>query len=174
MDEGQDERYARAAATFGPALERLARAYEADADRRLDLLQDIHFALWRSFARYDGRCSERTWVYRVAHNVATSHVLTHKRSRKLTTLDEIAARRDPAQADPEAATGDRQALDRLTTLVQALAPPDRQIVVLYLEGLEAAAIGEVCGLSPGAVATKVHRLKAVLVQRFNQGGRRAG
>lgn len=168
----QDERYARIAPAFGAALERLSRAYEADPDRRLDLLQEIHFALWRSFAHFDGRCSERTWVYRVAHNVAASHVRMQRRSRaqNLATLDEVAARPDPAQADPEAEVGDRRALDRLTALVQTLAEPDRQIVVLYLEGLEAAAIGEVCGLSPGAVAVKVHRLKAILVQRFNQGG----
>jgi N-acetylneuraminic acid mutarotase len=35
-----------------------------------DLLQEIHFQLWRSFAHFDHRCSLRTWVYRVAHNVA--------------------------------------------------------------------------------------------------------
>lgn len=172
----QDERYQRATVSFGATLERLSRAYEADADQRLDLLQEIHLALWRSFARYDGRCSERTWVFRVAHNVATSHVLERRRRRPqtLTSLDEIAALGDPAQADPEIEAGDRQALARLTALVQALAPPDRQIVVLYLEGLEAAAIGEVCGLSPGAVATKIHRLKAVIAQRFHQGGPDAG
>ncbi len=171
-ETGQDERYGRAAVAFAAALERLSRAYEADADLRLDLLQDIHFALWRSFAQYDGRCSERTWVYRVAHNVAASHVLKRRRSRSqaLTTLDEIAAHADPRQASPEAEVGARQALDRLTTLVQALAPPDRQVVVLYLEGLDAVAIGEVCGLTPGAVATKIHRLKAVLARRFEQGG----
>src|SRR5687768_11603390 len=89
----QDERYAAAARAFGPALERLARAYEADADQRRDLLQDIHVALWRSLAGFDGRCSERTWVYRVAHNVATTHVLTSRRRRpeRLTTLDDLAA-----------------------------------------------------------------------------------
>jgi RNA polymerase sigma-70 factor (ECF subfamily) len=56
-------------------------------------------------------------------------------------------------------------------LTRALALPDRQILLLYLEGLEAAAIGEVCGLSPGAVAVKVHRLKAALAKRFHQGDR---
>jgi len=168
----QDERYARVAVELGPALERLARAYEADADQRLDLLQDIHLAVWRSFAGYDGRCSERTWVYRVAHNVAISHGQKRRRSRpeRLSTLDELAARGDPGQPDPEAQTADRHALARLTALVRALVPPDRQIVMLYLEGLEAKAIAEVCGLSPGAVATKLHRLKAVLASRFNKGG----
>jgi RNA polymerase sigma-70 factor (ECF subfamily) len=174
--EGQDERYASAASNFRGALERLSRAYEADPDQRLDLLQEIHLALWRSFANYDGRCSERTWVFRVAHNAATSHTLRRRRSqpRKLITLGDLAEHRDRTQADPEAAAGDRQALARLTALIQALAPPDRQVVLLYLEGLGATAIGEICGLTPGAVATKVHRLKAVLAQRFNQGGGHAG
>ena len=44
----QDERYLRAAAEFGPALERLAQGYEADVELRRDLKQEIHVALWRS------------------------------------------------------------------------------------------------------------------------------
>lgn len=81
----QDDLYKEVADTYGAALERLARAYEADAEIRRDLLQDIHIALWRSFAGFDGRCSMGTWVYRVAHNTAASHVLrqrrkSHKRS----------------------------------------------------------------------------------------------
>src|SRR5665213_950341 len=66
----QDELYLRAIVEFGPALARLARAYEQDADQRRDLLQDVNFALWRSFASFAGQCSLRTWVYRVAHNTA--------------------------------------------------------------------------------------------------------
>jgi RNA polymerase sigma-70 factor (ECF subfamily) len=40
----QDDLYEEAAATYGAALGRLARAYEADYDRGRDLLQDIHLA----------------------------------------------------------------------------------------------------------------------------------
>jgi RNA polymerase sigma-70 factor (ECF subfamily) len=172
----QDERYARAVATFAGALERLSRAYEADPNERLDLLQEIHLALWRSFAGFDGRCSEATWIYRVAHNTAASHVLKRGRlrARNLVTLDQLAAYRDPAQPDPEVLTSDRQALDKLTSLIRMLAPPDRQVVLLYLEGLSAANIGDLTGLSPGAVATKVHRLKAVLAQQLKKGGAHVG
>src|SRR5688572_12864925 len=70
---GQEQQYADAAAAFGPALERLARAYKRDPDN--DLLREIHVALWRSLARFDGRCSLLTWVYRVAHNTATLKVI---------------------------------------------------------------------------------------------------
>ena len=169
-EAGQDERYAIAARDFGPAIERLARAYEAQADARGDLIQDIHLALWRSLAVFDGRCSLRTWVYRVAHNTAASHVQKRRRGRveQLASLEELERVADAD--DPEAAVGERRAFDRLMRLVQALQAPDRQVVLLYLEDLDAAAIGEITGLSPGAVATKIHRLKAVLARQFAQGG----
>jgi RNA polymerase sigma-70 factor, ECF subfamily len=79
-EASQDNLYKEAADQYGSVLERLARAYEADAEKRRDLLQDIHFQLWRSFQRFDARCSVRTWVYRVAHNVAASHVIRERRT----------------------------------------------------------------------------------------------
>lgn len=165
-DTGQDAQYRQAAEAFGPALERLARGYERDPHQRRDLVQDIHVALWRSFAAFDGRCSVRTWVYRVAHNTATSHVLRRKRDAAgLVGLDEIPD--PPAADDPEAAAGARQALDRLLALIHGLKPADRQVALLYLEDLDAAAIGEVTGLSAGAVAVRIHRLKAILAARFH-------
>ena len=68
----QDDLYQRAAAEYGPALGRLTCGYEVDPDRRRDLLQEIHLALWRSFEGFDARSSLRTWVYRVAHNTSIS------------------------------------------------------------------------------------------------------
>ena len=164
---GQEQRYLEAAAQFGPALDRLARGYEADPDLRRDLRQEIHVQLWRSLSRFDGRCSLRTWVYRVAHNVAATHVLKRKAKVQLVGLDELENASDGD--DPEATTGERQAIERLQALIQALKPPDSQIMLLYLEGFDAAAIGEVTALSAGAVAVKIHRIKAVLAQRFHEG-----
>jgi len=64
----QDDLYERAAAEYGAALGRLARGHEAEPEKRRELLQEIHIALWRSFEAFEARCSLRTWVYRVAHN----------------------------------------------------------------------------------------------------------
>jgi RNA polymerase sigma-70 factor (ECF subfamily) len=165
-----DELYQDAAATYGAPLERLARAYEADPEIRRDLLQDIHVALWRSFAGFDGRCSIRTWIYRVAHNVGASHVTHQRRTRSqaLVGLEELENLPDANAGQPAA---DRsQALDRLLNLIQRLKPLDRHVILSYLEGLDAASIGEITGLSPGNVATKIHRIKTVLAHRFQQGG----
>ena len=83
-----EELYEEAVASFGPALERLARGYEADPDKRRDLLQEIHVALWRSLSGFDGRCSLRTWVYRVAHKRPVSYV-RRDRSRNSVPVVEI-------------------------------------------------------------------------------------
>ena len=164
--------YREAAAGYGGALDRLASAYEANPEERRDLLQDIHVALWRSFAGFDGRCSLRTWVYRVAHNVATSHVIRQKRKNSaLVTLEAIEAMPDDTHGAgvQEHVHDQRVSLERLMALIHRLKPPDRQLMLLYLEGLDAASIGEVMGVSAGSVATRIHRIKNVLARQFHQG-----
>ncbi len=79
-------------------------------------------------------------------------------------LDAIAA-----DDDPEDAVAQRQALDGSMALVQELPPVDRQVALLYLEDLDAASIGEITGLSSGAVAQKIHRPEALLARRFRGG-----
>src|SRR5262245_49876768 len=103
----QDERYLAAAAVYGPMIERLARGYEADPELRRDLLQEIHTALWRSFAVFEGQCAERSWVFRIAHNTGVTHILTSRRSRKmhLTELDALAEL--PGSDDPESSVAER-------------------------------------------------------------------
>jgi RNA polymerase sigma-70 factor (ECF subfamily) len=168
---GQDDLYQEAAATYGTALERLARAYEADPDKRRDLSQEIHLALWRSFEGYDGRCSLRTWIYRVAHNAATSHIIRQRRAKAqtLVSLEELENLPDHPADGPGA--DQRLALDRLLALIQQLKALDRQVILSYLEGMDAASIGEVTGISPGNVATKIHRIKNILARKFHEGGR---
>lgn len=167
----RDDLYEEAAASYQTALDRLARAYEADPDRRRDLLQEIHVALWRSFQHFEGRCSLKTWVYRIAHNTATSVVIRRKASAPaFVGLDEVER---SLQQDGVLSLDQQEALDRLWALIQKLKPHDKQVILLYLEGMDAVSIGEITGLSPGNVATKIHRIKNLLSRRFHQGERRA-
>jgi len=173
--EIQDELYQKAAREYGAALARMAYAYEADPDLRRDLTQEMHLALWRSLAKFNGRCSLRTWVYRVAHNVATSHVVWQARSKRTTlaflTLEE--AETQAGGEDVEVSTDRNDALDRLFGLIQRLDPLDRQVIMAYLGDLDAESIAEITGLSAENVWSKIHRIKNVLIRRFPRGGRNA-
>jgi RNA polymerase sigma-70 factor (ECF subfamily) len=158
--------YDDAIAEFGPSLARLAAAYEFDRAQQQDLLQEIHLALWRSFAGFRQQCSLRTWVYRVAHNTAATHVRRQKRAggSRLVSLEELDDL--PGASDAERSLDEASVLARLTSLIQCLKPLDRDVMLLYLEGASATAIGEVTGLSAANVAQKVHRTKKVLQRHF--------
>jgi len=129
-------------------------------------------ALWRSFEKFEARCSLRTWVYRIAHNTATSHVIRQRRANarillSLEDIDKISPGEDHTSRAP-----DRIDLERLLELVHQLNPPDREIMLLYLEDLDAQAIGEIMEISAVNVRSKIHRIKAVLARRFHAGGQR--
>lgn len=152
-------------AEYGPALQRLARGTEADEARQQDLVQEILVALWQALPSFEGRSSMRTWVYRVAHNVAASHVVKRQRDRLARAVpieDETLVANAAREAEG------RDAVSRLAALVRALRPADAQVILLYLEGLGHDEIAEVTGLSPGNVAVKVHRIKAALASAFEQ------
>ena len=79
-------------------------------------------------------------------------------------IDDVADARDY-----ERKTDDRLALNHLLALIQQLKAPDRQLIVLYLEGLDAASIAEITGISAGAVRVQIHRIKRILARRFHTG-----
>ncbi len=161
----QDKLYESAIGEFGRALDRLSAGYESNAEKRRDLRQEIHFRLWRSLTAFDGRCSLRTWTFRVAHNTAATWVDQERRSNsKFVTLEELEPTLASGEAEPDL---DRpRALAQLTGLIQKLKPLDRQIMLSYLEELDNASIAEITGLTPAYVAVKIHRIKTILSRRL--------
>lgn len=158
--------FVRALAEFGPAIARIVRANEARTHLRADLQQEIYLELWRSLAIFDGRCSLGTWVYRIALNIAARHVSRQHRltSRELQTLEDIVEPVDPH--DATAVLDDAKRLEMLNVLIGKLKPIDRQVVVLYLDGMDTNQISEVTGLASNHVAVKLHRAKRLLAQLY--------
>lgn len=106
---------------------------------------------WKALPAFRGESTERTWVYSIAHNVALTWQAKERRStRAQLPLSE-------ALDLPHRPTTDRRLL--LYELIARLGPVDREVVVLWLEGLTAAEIGEVAGLTPGAVAVRLSRIR---------------
>jgi RNA polymerase sigma-70 factor (ECF subfamily) len=108
--------YDRAVAEYGQALKRLVQVYEASPDRRPDVLQELHIALWQSLSRFDGRCALGTWVYRVAHNTATSLCLRRRRTAPvLVSIEDldIAGVEIDREGDPQALSRVRGSRERI-------------------------------------------------------------
>ena len=58
----------RLLAAHGAGLHRVARAYAKNPAEAADLAQEIAVAVWRALPGFRGQCSERTFVFRIAHN----------------------------------------------------------------------------------------------------------
>ena len=164
MTRDSDQLYREAGERFAPAIARIALSYEYDAERARDLEQDIHCAVWQSLARFDNRCSLKTWVYRVAHNTATDHARKAARLPRKVGLD--AASELVAPGSGEAAVEQGHALAKVRALIADLPPLDAQVILLWLEGEDAASIAEITGSSGAAIATRTHRIRERLAAAF--------
>jgi len=165
MKHSPEQLYLEAGEQFAPALARLARSFERDAEKARDLEQEMHCALWSSLSRFNGESSLKTWVYRVAHNVAADHVAKSMRGPKRVALEEI--NNLPAAGNPESDAAETLVLVQVRELIRTLAPLDAQVIILWLEGESGAQIAEITGLSQGAVGVRVHRIKALFAQHFD-------
>ena len=162
---GLDQDFARVLTVHGRALDRLCAAYLPDAFDRQDLFQEIAIAIWTALPRFRAEASERTWLYRIAHNVALTFVA--KRRRQLSQEQPL----DDAMCSPAGPGNSRRFA--LLESVRQLGPVDRQLVLLYLEGLSAREIEEVTGLTANNIGVRLLRLRrklATAVQRKEVGG----
>ena len=162
QDSSRRDRFLRLIGHYGPALKRLAHAYLArDVDRE-DLIQDIALAVWTAIPRFRGDSSERTWLYRIAHNVAiTAATRTASRGRREQEISDVFEARSAAP-DSEHQLLDEEKRRTLFEAVRALPAVDRHLVVLHLEGLTHGEIEGVTGMSEGAIATRLSRIRGRL------------
>jgi len=147
---------------FGTLLERhrkivfkVANTYASNPDDRAELAQEIAAQLWRAFPAYDPQRVFSTWMYRIALNVAISHLRSAQQQRLAVPLDE--ALHDVADdgVDHEA---DAQ-LRALHRCIAAFDPLNRALLLLYLEDRGYREIADILGISETNVATKLGRLK---------------
>jgi RNA polymerase sigma-70 factor (ECF subfamily) len=167
--DAREAEFLRVMRTYGPALARLAASYEAVASRREELLQEIALALWAALPRFRGACSERTFVYRVAHNRSLDHVW--RRPPRHQTLEELPPAAHPPDPRPwpdeTAAAGEQRG--RLLRALQGLPVGHRQVLTLLLEDLSQAEIAEVLGITENNVAVRLNRARHALREAL--GGR---
>lgn len=152
--------FQRIVAQYSGSLRRTCRGYEREAERQEELLQEVWLALWTALPRFEGRSSLRTWVYRVAHNTAVKHIHRQVRTPQGAEID-VETLGQQLQ-NVEARLDRHRARQMLADLIRKLPAADRQLMLLYLEGLTGAEIAEITGFSPSNVTTRLSRIRTAL------------
>ncbi len=134
----------------------LSAAWETE-----DAFQEILSVLWRDLESFDGRSSERTWVYRVATN--TLLMLKRKASNQPQQTVDV--------HEMECGTHPTDPLDteyrHLLQLVGNLGDKDSQIVMAHLHGFKQQEIAQMMGLSLPTVARRMAKAKKWLKKQYN-------
>ena len=155
-DQASDHHFTSLLAEHGPRLRKVTLTYGISREDREDLHQEILVQLWRAFPGYDPTRPFATWMYRVALNVAISHVRRVVRQRRLVTAkDEPLDPPDPRTA----ASADDERLAILQRLMAELDEFDRALLLLHLEERSYGEIADVLGLSESNVGTRLTRLR---------------
>jgi RNA polymerase sigma-70 factor (ECF subfamily) len=174
---GQEVHWVRAAQNGDTgAFHRLVDAYDRrllyfvlrllpDADRALDLLQDVWLIVLRQLPALRAPEAFRCWLYQIAHDRVVSQVRRDRREQR--AVEEL-RHRHPGESDD----GPEPALDRADLVHQALqrlSPEHREVLLLrFLEGMALDEIAEALRCSLGTVKSRLHYARQALRQHVEK------
>jgi RNA polymerase sigma factor (sigma-70 family) len=158
----------RVLADHGASLRRVARVYARDHAEAADVAQDIALALWRALPSFRGDSSERTFVFRIAHNRGISHALARRTREEVTAATPAPVDVPDPRPTPDEALDAARRADRLLAAIATLPVGSRAVITLALEGLSHAEIAEVLGSSTNSIAVRLSRARSELRARLEE------
>lgn len=134
--------------------------FSKDEDEVADLFQEILINIWKGFENFRGDSSMRTWIWRISFNTCVSY--EKKKSRKGSTIPLSLSINLFDDSDE-----DTRQIKMLQKRIRQLGPFDRAIVLLWLDDLSYAEIGEIVGISEKNVSVRLVRIREQLKKMNN-------
>jgi len=128
-----------------------------------DCMQEVIYILWRDFSQFEGRSSERTWVYRVATNAML--MLKRKQLHSLTCESIEDVDKNISTSDDDLGS---ESLQQLNQLIEALPDKECMMIRAHLDGFSYKEIADMTGSTVGAVAMRIARTKRKLKQLYEK------
>lgn len=164
---GEDRAFTALMRRHKAGLYRFVRRYMTDPDAAYEVVQESFIAVWKNLARYDGARPFLSWARTIALNKCRDRG-RRDRVRRLVfggrTLDaeETLAHADPAPGAERLLleAQRRRALDRA---IGGLPPKLKEPLILTcFEDMSHQAAGELLGVSPKTIETRVYRARQKL------------
>ena len=136
---------------------------DRDPDIAGEVLQAAYGKILSGRARFDGRASEKTWLFSVIRNTAADHRREGIRDRVRRAFLRDRAPRPAPVADPETIATESETARLLRAALAQISPRQREVLhLVFYQGLTLDEAAEVLGVSPGAVRTHYDRGKSRL------------
>jgi RNA polymerase sigma-70 factor (ECF subfamily) len=136
---------------------RSVAALGVPAERLEDAVQDVMLVVCRRLAEFEGRSTLRTWIFGIAHHVASNH---RRQQRRKGGLEELPASLPSPEADPQQTAMDREDLRFVQRFMNDLDDLSRSLFFcFFVERMSAREVAEALELEIDAVYVRVKTLR---------------
>ena len=166
--EGDDAALEDLLRRYQPRIYRFGMKMCRNPDAAEDVVQETLLAMVRTLPGFRGDASVSTWLY----TIARSFCIKRRRRRKFAPARELSLESDrpveaanlpDSAAPPDRVVEDHETRQALEKALASLSAPYREVLVLRdVEGLSAAEVASVTGLSVEAVKSRLHRARAAV------------
>jgi RNA polymerase sigma-70 factor (ECF subfamily) len=159
--EGGSARAAEIVDLFGRMRSPLLRymlTFGVTAHDGEEIVQEAFLALFKHVTNGKSRANLPGWLFRVCHNLALKHLERVRGRHDALNLEcDCVERHADSALNPEERLADAQRREKLQAVLRALPDRDRYCICLRAEGLRYREIGEILGMSLGAVSISLAR-----------------
>ena len=134
--------------------------YTDNNDTLNDLYQDVMVNLWRGFTKFKGNSNISTWIYRIALNTCISY---YRKERVKPGSVPISSNLNLYYDST-----DNESISMMYSMIEALNPLDKAIILLYLEDKTYDEIAEIIGISKSNAGVRLLRIKEKLTKISNE------
>ncbi len=144
---------------YQDTLQRVVASYEVKPQLAQELYQEILLAIWQALPGFRGDSSPLTFIYRIAHNRAVTHVIRNSRQPAEVELD---LSLESESVSPQKFTELEQRQNQLFSAIRKLPVMQRQTLSLALEGLSYQEIADITGITVNNIGVRLNRTRAAL------------
>jgi RNA polymerase sigma-70 factor (ECF subfamily) len=159
---GDDDAFETLVGQYQAPLFRYLRGFVGDAEQARDLVQDTFLRAFRSLGSLDDPGLLRSWLYRIAHNLACSAL---RRRRLISWLPLLPTHRGSPSPDRSAIEAARveEALSRIPAEQRA------PLLLHLVAGFSYAEIAALLSVTEGAVRMRISRGRAAFRAAYGAG-----
>ena len=148
-------------------LGRVAATYEANFHLRQELLQEISLAVWQALEKFKGESSVKTYVLRVAHNKAITHVAYHAKQPRNDSYCEVETPQPSHHTSTDVQIAQQQQIQTMLNEIRKMPIQTRQVVTMSMEGLSYSEIADACGISSTNAGVILNRARKTLMENIH-------
>lgn len=157
-----ERRFESIISSCGRLIAGICLSFARSQDDFDDLRQDAMLNIWRGLPKFREESTLTTWIYRVTLNSCVSYQRKSSRKQEVSLQDLYSELYD--NSSPE----EVEMYATMYRLIGELAPIDRSVTMMWLDGKSYEEIAEVIGISRNGIASRLKRSKDRLAAMYDR------